>query len=162
MTVTEGRAWSSDWYQWKTGEGCPFCHQGRPDEINIGVRFFAGEVLDAYLLNGDNAFGSTMLIWRGRHITDPIDMDDDELCAYWLEARLVGRALDAHYSPIKLTYLTVGAHIPHLHTAIVLRYDDDGAPNALLTWSRKTTPHSGEEMRSEAAALRRVVDGLRT
>jgi diadenosine tetraphosphate (Ap4A) HIT family hydrolase len=156
MSTTENRAWSSDWYTWKTGEGCPFCLQGRPDEINIGVRFFAGEFLDAYLLNGDNAWGSTMLIWRGRHVVDPIDMDDNELCGYWRDARLVGRALNSHFSPIKLNYLTIGAHIPHLHTAIVLRYDDDGAPNALLTWSRKTYARSEEQMRATANELRQL------
>jgi diadenosine tetraphosphate (Ap4A) HIT family hydrolase len=157
MGTSASDGWSADWFKWKTGQDCPFCAEGRPDEREIGIRFHAGEVLDAYLLRGSNAFGSTMTVWRGRHIADPTEMTDDELCAYWLEVQHVSRELETRYAPIKLNYFTHGTHVPHLHTVIVLRYADDAAPNATLLWRFDATAQDDAVMRREVDALRRAM-----
>ena len=44
--------WPKRFYERKRGEGCPICEQGRPDETAHGIRFFSGELTDAYLSRG--------------------------------------------------------------------------------------------------------------
>jgi diadenosine tetraphosphate (Ap4A) HIT family hydrolase len=128
-------AWSDDWHKWRSGEDCPFCAEGRPEERDIGTRFYAGSVLDAYLLTGHQSFGSAILVWRGRHVDDPVEMEPDELRAYMLESQHVAKALQAVFSPAKINYTIAGTHVPHLHTVIILRHDDDPCPNGVLVWS---------------------------
>src|SRR5437763_15588338 len=60
--------WPKEFYELKRGEGCPMCKQGRPDETEHGVRFFAGEVVDAYLQRAKIQRGYTVVVWRGRHV----------------------------------------------------------------------------------------------
>jgi hypothetical protein len=37
------------------------------------VRFFAGEVVDAYLVRADIQRGLSIVVWRGRHVAEPTD-----------------------------------------------------------------------------------------
>jgi diadenosine tetraphosphate (Ap4A) HIT family hydrolase len=127
--------WSDDWRRWRSGDGCPFCAEGRPDVRDIGVRFYEGTVLDAYLLTGHQSYGSTILVWRGRHVDDPVEMQPDELQAYMEETHHVARALQAVFDPVKINYTIAGTHVPHLHTVIILRHADDPKPNEVLVWS---------------------------
>ncbi|HKG65889.1 MAG TPA: hypothetical protein VKB28_17615 [Solirubrobacteraceae bacterium] len=45
--------WPPEFYAQLDGSACPLCDEGRPDETAHGVRFFAGEVADAYLVRAD-------------------------------------------------------------------------------------------------------------
>ena len=49
MLASAGMKWPKEFYELRRGEGCPMCAQGRPEETEYGIRFFAGEVADAYL-----------------------------------------------------------------------------------------------------------------
>jgi hypothetical protein len=78
---------ASAFYEWKSGKGCPACQEGRPDETDDGVRFFAGEVVDAYLRRPDIQRGLTVAIWRGHHVVEPTELTEEETSSYWRELR---------------------------------------------------------------------------
>ena len=120
--------WPQEFYAWRRGEGCPSCEEGRPDEAPWGVRFFAGTVCDAYLVRADIQRGLSLVIWRGRHVTEPTQLTDAEAGAYGREVLHVGRTLEEVLQPVKLNYDLLGNSVPHLHTHIVPRYADDPRP----------------------------------
>lgn len=120
--------WPATFYEWKAGRGCPTCAEGRPDSTEWGVRYFAGDVCDAYLIRSDIQRGLTVAVWRGRHVAEPTELGDQEAAAYGREVLTVGRALEQVLEPVKLNYDLLGNSVPHLHTHIVPRYADDPRP----------------------------------
>jgi diadenosine tetraphosphate (Ap4A) HIT family hydrolase len=120
--------WPSRFYDWLAGDGCPMCEEGRPERTDHGVRFFAGEVSDAYLVRADIQRGLSIVVWRGRHVAEPTDLTEAEAAAYGREVLGVGRALQTAFEPVKLNYDLLGNSLPHLHTHIVPRYRDDPRP----------------------------------
>jgi diadenosine tetraphosphate (Ap4A) HIT family hydrolase len=120
--------WPPAFYEWKSGKGCPACEEGRPDETDDGVRFFAGEVVDAYLRRSDIQRGLTVAIWRGRHVVEPTELTEEETSSYWRELRLVAAAIEEVMRPVKMNYNLLGNSVPHLHAHIVPRYADDPRP----------------------------------
>jgi diadenosine tetraphosphate (Ap4A) HIT family hydrolase len=142
----------------RRGEGCPMCAQGRPQETEHGLRFHAGEVCDAYLQKRDVQRGYSVVVWRGRHVAEPTELTDDEAVRWTLELLAVGRALEAHFAPVKLNYDTLGNSLPHLHTHVVPRYADDPRPGWPFPFPDE--PHGQRdagELRADAAALRRLL-----
>jgi len=77
--------WPERFYELRRGEGCPMCEEGRPEETPFGIRVYAGEVSDAYLQRPDIQRGYTVVIWRGRHVAEPTELDEDEAAQYWRE-----------------------------------------------------------------------------
>jgi diadenosine tetraphosphate (Ap4A) HIT family hydrolase len=124
--------WPADWDDRRAGVNCPTCAQGRPDETRGGLRFFAGDLVDAYLRKSAPQPGYAVTVWRGRHVPDPVDLNRGELAAYWTEVATAARALYEVYQPAQLNYLTYGNNVPHLHTYLVCRYVDDPAPGLPL------------------------------
>jgi len=147
--------WSAQWYSWREGDGCPSCAEGRPDATDAGVRFFAGDVADAYLVRADIQRGLTIVAWRGRHVAEPTELTGVEAAAYGREVLLVGRALEAVLAPVKLNYNVLGNWVPHLHTHIVPRYADDPRPG----WPFPFPEHDPPAMPQER--LLRDVEALR-
>jgi hypothetical protein len=45
--------WPAAFYDRRAGVACPLCDEGRPEATAHAVRFFAGEVSDAYLVRAD-------------------------------------------------------------------------------------------------------------
>jgi diadenosine tetraphosphate (Ap4A) HIT family hydrolase len=120
--------WPARFYEYRRGIGCPLCAEGRPQETQDGVRFFAGEVADTYLRRPAIQRGLSVVIWRGRHVTEPTELSDSEAAAYWRELLRVGRAIERVMKPVKLNYDILGNSVPHLHTHIVPRYREDPRP----------------------------------
>src|SRR5579864_851786 len=108
--------WSETFYALRRGEDCPICLEGRPDVTRDGVRFYAGEVSDAYLRRPNIQRGLTVVMWRGRHVAEPTDLTTQEATRYWQELLAIGRALEDVLQPIKLNYNLLGNAVPHLHT----------------------------------------------
>ena len=120
------REWPADWSERVRGKDCPMCAEGRPDEVHGNVRIATGRVSDAFLVRNDvGQRGYCVVIWRGRHVSDPTELSKDEATAYFDEVLRVGRAIEAHYEPI---FEMLGNSLPHLHTHVVPRYLDDGEP----------------------------------
>jgi len=147
--------WPETFYALKRGEGCPMCAQERLDDVGFGVRFFAGEVTDAYLQRVDIQRGYSVVVWRGRHVAEPTELKDDEATKYWLEVMRAGRALERHFGAVKLNYNTLGNELPHLHTHIVPRYADDPRPGWPFPFPEEERPPIAEE------DLQRDVEALR-
>jgi len=120
--------WPQSFYDLRSGEGCPFCGDGRPDETPWGARIFAGEVSDAYLQRAAVQRGYTLVVWRGRHVAEPTELSPEEASQYWAELLRVARALETHLDPVKLNYNFLGNEVPHLHAHVLPRYADDPRP----------------------------------
>jgi len=120
--------WPPAFYEWKSGKGCPACEQGRPDETDDGVRFFAGDVVEAYIRRSDIQRGLTVAIWRGHHVVEPTELTEGETSSYWRELRFVAAAIEDVMRPVKMNYNLLGNSVPHLHAHIVPRYADDPRP----------------------------------
>jgi diadenosine tetraphosphate (Ap4A) HIT family hydrolase len=120
--------WSDEFYAWRAGDGCPACAEGRPDATDHGVRFFAGELCDAYLVRADIQRGLSIAVFRGRHVVEPTELTEAEAATYGRDVLTVGRAIEQVFAPIKLNYDLLGNTVPHLHTHIVPRYADDPRP----------------------------------
>ena len=100
------------------------------------------------------------MIWRGRHVAEPTELTDDEAAAYWRELLAVGRALEGHFAPVKLNYELLGNSLPHLHAHVVPRYADDPRPGWPFPFpDDEPPPHSEDELRADADALRRALAG---
>ncbi len=138
------------------------CAEGRPDDNGFGVRVFEGTCSDAYLQRADvGQKGYTIVIWRGRHVADPTELSDAEMSAYVAEVLRVARALERHYRPVKMNFELLGNSLPHLHTHVVPRYLDDGAPGEPALFMRKSSSAHArrpeDDVRREAAALRELL-----
>jgi diadenosine tetraphosphate (Ap4A) HIT family hydrolase len=150
--------WPQSFYALRRGEGCGFCAEGRPDETPWGVRVFAGEVSDAYLQRADVQRGYTIVVWRGRHVAEPTELDAAEAAAYWLEVVRVARALEEHLRPVKTNYELLGNSLPHLHTHVVPRYADDPRPGWPFPFPEDERPPQDEQLfRADADALRALL-----
>lgn len=131
------------------------CAGGGPDQTTDSVRFFHGHVADAYLATTDVQRGYTIVIWSGRHVTDLADLSLDELARYSSEVVAVARALHDVFQPKKMNYLTLGNWVPHLHTHLIPRYEDDPAPGAPFPLPLEPRPALPEaQVRSDLQRLR--------
>jgi diadenosine tetraphosphate (Ap4A) HIT family hydrolase len=151
--------WPPSFYEHLRGIGCPICEEGRPDATRDGVRFYAGDVSDAYLRRTNIQRGLSVVVWRGRHVAEPTELDEEEAMSYWRELLIVGRALEEVLRPIKLNYNLLGNSLPHLHTHIVPRYADDPRPGWPFPFPEEEPPNIAEDLlQKDIHALRVVID----
>jgi diadenosine tetraphosphate (Ap4A) HIT family hydrolase len=149
--------WPDQFYAWRAGDGCPACAEGRREVTVSGVRFFAGEVCDAYLVRADIQRGLSVVVWRGRHVVEPTELTESEAATYNREVLHVGRALETAFEPIKLNYSLLGNSLPHLHTHIVPRYADDPRPGWPFPFPDPDPgPMPDERLTADVEALRRA------
>jgi diadenosine tetraphosphate (Ap4A) HIT family hydrolase len=148
--------WPANWADLVRGIGCAMCEQGRPESDAFGVRIHQGRFSDAYLQRADVQRGYTVVIWRGRHVTEPTELSEAEAAGYWAEVLAVARALISLHQPLKMNYETLGNSLPHLHTHLIPRFHSDPRPGQPFPLS--VTPPRGQipeaRLRAEAASLR--------
>ena len=120
--------WPRNWDELTRGIGCEMCEGGRPEANAYGVRIRAGRYTDAYLQRADVQRGYTLVIWRGRHVNEPTELDETQAAGYWAEVLTTARALISLYTPLKMNYETLGNSVPHLHTHLVPRFTEDPRP----------------------------------
>jgi diadenosine tetraphosphate (Ap4A) HIT family hydrolase len=136
------------------------CESERLDADAYGIKIHAGRYTDAYLQRADVQRGYTLVIWRGRHVNEPTELDEEEAAGYWAEVLAVAQALISNFEPLKMNYETLGNSLPHLHTHLVPRYTDDPRPgqpfplNAIQPDAK--VPES--RLQGEAAILRKLLD----
>ncbi|MEA2424869.1 MAG: hypothetical protein QOH13_1279 [Thermoleophilaceae bacterium] len=134
------------------------CEEGRPESTPHGVRFFAGDVSDAYLVRADIQRGLTVVVWRGRHVVEPTELTGEEAAAYGSEVLTAAKALEAVLQPLKLNYDVLGNALPHLHTHIVPRYADDPRPGWPFPFPDPDPPPMPEDrLMRDVEALRAVL-----
>jgi diadenosine tetraphosphate (Ap4A) HIT family hydrolase len=149
--------WPRNWPELIRGIGCEMCQAGRPDADRYGIRILEGQYSDAYLQRADVQRGYTLVIWRGRHVTEPIELDEAEAAGYWAEVLAVARALIAVYKPLKMNYETLGNSLPHLHTHLVPRYAEDPRPGHPLSAQAPRARIPEDRLLAEAAELRSLL-----
>jgi diadenosine tetraphosphate (Ap4A) HIT family hydrolase len=151
--------WPSNWDELTHGIGCEMCEYERPDADDFGVRIHAGGYTDAYLQRADVQRGYTVVIWRGRHVNEPTELDSAEAAGYWSEVLSVAKALIEMYKPLKMNYETLGNSLPHLHTHLIPRFTDDPRPGQPfpLTAEQPDAKIPEAQLRSDAEALRQLV-----
>lgn len=151
--------WPGNWADLVRGVGCEMCAAGRPESDQYGMRISTGRFSDAYLQRADVQRGYTVVIWRGRHITEPTELDASEAAGYWAEVLAVARALIAVYRPVKMNYETLGNSLPHLHTHLVPRFTADPRPGQPFPLSAQQPVAKIPESRllAEAAELRSLL-----
>jgi diadenosine tetraphosphate (Ap4A) HIT family hydrolase len=121
MTFTD----KDDWAARISGENCHWCTRGRFDEIAFGLRIFTGLVSDTYFARRSFVRGYAVVVWKGRHVVEPMDLTVDEAAQFHRETLLVARAIRDCFRPAKMNFLTLGNTEPHLHTHVTARYPDD-------------------------------------
>ncbi|MFE5329419.1 HIT family protein [Embleya sp. NPDC056575] len=154
------RTWPLDWDQLVKGVGCSMCASERLDRDQYGVRIHTGRYSDSYLQRADVQRGYTLVIWRGRHVSEPTELTEAEANGYWADVLDVARGLIAHYQPLKLNYETLGNSLPHLHTHLVPRYVADPAPGApfpLLPVDDTFPILPEDQVEAEARALQSLI-----
>jgi diadenosine tetraphosphate (Ap4A) HIT family hydrolase len=110
--------------------------------IATAYEFTQGVYTDAYLQRADVQPGYTLVIWRGRHVNEPTELDDAEASGYWAEVLTVARALISVYKPLKMNYETLGNSLPHLHTHLIPRFSED--PRPVTDWALGVSGSSGD------------------
>jgi diadenosine tetraphosphate (Ap4A) HIT family hydrolase len=134
------------------------CDDSDADEKPHGVRIFTGRWSDAYLGRFPVRPGYVYVIWKGRHVTEPTELSDQDRAGFWSEVTMVASAMEERYQPIKMNWLSLGNGVPHLHVHLVPRYFDDpaaGGPIEADAFERaELQPVPDDELRREAAALR--------
>ncbi|MDB4873256.1 MAG: Histidine triad protein [Gemmatimonadales bacterium] len=154
--------WPSNWNDLIRGIGCDMCESERPDSDIYGVRILATENTDAVLQRADVQRGYTIVIWRGRHVTEPYELTEEESSDYWRDVLTVARTLMQFYQPLKMNYETLGNSLPHLHTHLVPRYVEDPAPGRpfpLLPQDGSELTIPDEQLWTDAAGLREILAG---
>jgi diadenosine tetraphosphate (Ap4A) HIT family hydrolase len=137
------------------GQGLPDVRAGPPGrgrarDPGAGRRFS-----DAYLQRRSWQRGYTIVVWRGRHVAEPTELDEAEAGGYWREVLRVGSALGRHYRPVKLNYQILGNAVPHLHAHLLPRFAQDPAPGRPLLFPEGERPElPTEQLRRDALALR--------
>ncbi len=151
--------WPKNWAELIQGIGCEMCENGRPEANRYGVRILHGRYSDAYLQRADVQRGYTLVIWRGRHVNEPTELDEAEAAGYWAEVLAVARALIQVYRPMKMNYETLGNSLPHLHTHLLPRFTEDPRPGQPfpLTAQQPDRRIPEDRLLAEAAELRSLL-----
>ena len=152
--------WPSNWTDLTRGIGCEMCANPRLDADSYGIRIHSGPYTDAYLQRADVQRGYTVVIWRGRHVNEPTELENAEASGYWAEVLAVARALISMYKPLKMNYETLGNSLPHLHTHLIPRFTDDPRPGQPfpLSAQQPDTKIPEEQLWSDASTLRKLLD----
>jgi diadenosine tetraphosphate (Ap4A) HIT family hydrolase len=136
------------------------CESPRVDSDQYGIRIHSTPEVDAVLQRAKIQRGYTLVIWRGRHAVEPFELADADAAVYWREVLKVARALMEHYQPLKMNYETLGNTVPHLHTHLIPRYQQDPAPGRPFPLHPQTSEEpsvSDEELGADADALRALL-----
>ena len=151
------KVWPADWNERKRGKDCPICVDGRPEEFQFGIRIYSTAHTDAYLQRHGAVRGYAVVIWRGRHVAEPMELSDVEAVGYWRDLLRVAGAIEHHYQPMKVNLEMLGNTIPHLHTHVRPRHRDDPAPYGPLAHAADLPAFPDEQLRADVEALRKLL-----
>jgi diadenosine tetraphosphate (Ap4A) HIT family hydrolase len=153
--------WPEDWEERKAGKGCTMCISREVDDNGYGIRFLRGRYADVFLRRLGSVRGYAIAIWNRDHIAEPTQLPHDHAAGFWLETLQAGLAIEHHFQPIKMNYLTMGNVVPHLHTHIVPRYSTDPSPGGPVPVALLENGRQEEgQLRADVAAMQAAVLAL--
>jgi diadenosine tetraphosphate (Ap4A) HIT family hydrolase len=95
-------------------------------------------------------------------VAEPTELTDQEAARYWQELLTVGRALEEVLQPVKLNYNLLGNSVPHLHTHIVPRYQEDPRPGWPFPFPEDDPPDIPEDnLQADVEALRGAIKPMK-
>jgi diadenosine tetraphosphate (Ap4A) HIT family hydrolase len=113
--------------------------------------------VDAHLRRADIQRGLSIVLWHGRHVSEPTELEPAEAATFWRELLAVGGSIETAFRPVKLNYNLLGNEVPHLHAHVVPRYADDPRPGWPFPFPEGDSPDIPEDrFREDLAALRRT------
>ena len=130
------------------------CASGRPEETEHGIRIKSGRHSDSYLQRQGRVRGYCVVIWRGRHVAEPMELSTEERNGYWQEVLDVAQAVDDEYRPFKVNIEILGNTTPHLHTHVRPRHRQDPNPFCPLSHDGPYLRFPEDQLRADADALR--------
>ncbi|MGW0867054.1 HIT family protein [Streptomyces sp. NPDC002611] len=114
------------------------------DDIGWGLLVRRGVVSNAYLWRSGQVRGYAVVIYTGRHVAEPTELDEGEAASFWRDVLALARAVEAFYEPLKMNYLLLGNQIPHAHWHCVPRREAGTDPGsgwaAALRGARSRAP----------------------
>jgi diadenosine tetraphosphate (Ap4A) HIT family hydrolase len=126
------RTWPPDWDDRRNGKGCEMCQTSHVARFAWGTRYYRGTFADAFLVHQPVQPGMSVVIFRGRHVAEPVDLSPVEIVGYWNDIGVVARAIERVFQPCQMNYALFGNAIPHVHAHLIPRYADDPAPGRPL------------------------------
>ncbi|GAA0472184.1 hypothetical protein Aca07nite_82660 [Actinoplanes capillaceus] len=135
---------------------CGWCGERR-EETEFGLRVWSGRVSDTYFARHAFVRGHAVVVWRGRHVAEPIDLSPAESDLYHREVLTVARTIRDCFRPATLNYLTLGRPGEHLHTHVIARYPDDAGADGPLPVSPPPLLDASH-WRADAAALKALLN----
>jgi diadenosine tetraphosphate (Ap4A) HIT family hydrolase len=91
-----------------------------------------------------------------RHVTEPFQLDEPELTAFWKESMSVAAALDELLRPSKMNYEIHGNTIPHLHLHLFPRFAGDPFEGRPIDGRVKAFDRSPQDIARLKAAMATV------
>ncbi|MFE1190040.1 HIT family protein [[Kitasatospora] papulosa] len=155
-------AWPENFTDHRYGTNCPMCtNDFTADDIGWGLLVRRGEASNAYLWRSGQVRGYAVVIYTGRHVAEPTELEEGEAAAFWRDVLALGRAVEALYEPLKMNYLLLGNQIPHAHWHCVPRREvgTDAAPGGPLPFEVLYLDRQDEEqLQADARALRQLLN----
>lgn len=165
-TAVPAGAWPENFASHRSGTNCPMCtNDFDAADIGWGLLLRRGEVSNAYLWRSGQVRGYAVVIYTGRHVAEPTELDEAEAARFWRDVPTLGRALEALYEPLKMNYLLLGNQIPHAHWHCVPRREtaQDVAPGAPLPFEALDLGRQDEEqLQADAQELRQLLTSTRS
>ena len=156
--------WPRDYEERKNGKGCWLCGALGKGDNHHRISVFQGDFGEYYIERRTTLPGYGTFIWNRGHVVEPTELTDEDAAGYWKEVLQAARAVEQHYKPIKVNYLTFGNLTPHLHTYIMPRYIGDAAPGRPMPLEKAYSLHlvPEDELKRQAASLRDLILAQRT
>ncbi len=136
--------------------GCPLCASLGSDSDNDHSLLVATMPSSEVRLERRSRLpGYCIVIWRHGHVAEPTELSPEAASGYWADVVMVSRAIELEFRPVKMNLFTLGNWVPHLHTHVVPRFEDDPAPGGPIAWANifKEEPTSPATLREQADRL---------
>lgn len=159
--------WPADWDARKAGIGCPLCASLGSDTADDHALLVATlPSTEVRLERRSRLPGYCIVIWRHGHVAEPTELSPLAASGYWSDVVDVSRAIELEFQPVKMNLLTLGNWVPHLHTHVVPRFENDPAPGGPITWADifddEPTPPSSLRQQAQRLAERLSSAGATT
>ena len=131
---------------------CAYCHGGEA-LAQFGIWICDLSVSKLYLFKEQSHRGRVIVAYKD-HISELVDISDDERNAYFADIARVAKALHKAFHPDKINYGAYGDTGHHLHFHLVPKYRDDYEWGGVFAMNPARTLLSSEEYDALTALIK--------